>query len=103
MLSRGLELLAEGVRQDSVLKATHQLVGLLGQAKGQDLNNQVSISANFAHATQTYSVWKNAGQMSEEALVDSQDTLGADSLEQAIKDTLVQVTSLVVHASHNGI
>jgi hypothetical protein len=41
--------------------------------------------------------------MSEEALVDSQDTLGADSLEQAIKDTLVQVTSLVVHASHNGI
>jgi hypothetical protein len=48
-------------------------------------------------------VWENTGQVSEKALVDSQDTLGADSLEQAIKDTLVQVTSLVVHASHDGI
>lgn len=41
--------------------------------------------------------------MSEEALVDSQEALGADSLEQTIEDTLVQVTGLVVHASHNSI
>lgn len=55
------------------------------------------------HVTQTYGVWEDTGQVGEEALVDSQDTLGADSLEQAIKDTLVQVAGLVVHASHDGI
>jgi hypothetical protein len=55
------------------------------------------------HVTQTYSVWENTGQVSEEALVDCQDTFSADSLEQAIEDTLVQVASLVIHAGHDGI
>ena len=52
---------------------------------------------------QTYSVGKDTGQMSKEALVNSQDALGADSLEQAIEDTLVKVTSLVIHTSHDSI
>jgi hypothetical protein len=64
---------------------------------------ELAYEMTCTRVTQTYSVWENTGQVSEEALVDSQDTLGADSLEQAIKDTLVQVTSLVVHASHDGI
>lgn len=34
-----LDLLAKGIRQDAVLNATHQLVGLLGQAEGQDLRS----------------------------------------------------------------
>lgn len=101
-----LDLLAEGIRQDTVLNAAHQLVGLLGQAKGQDLGIIGLVRAQIlpnAQVMQTYSVGKDTGQMSEEALVDSQNTLGADSLEQAIEDTLVKVTSLIVHASHNGI
>lgn len=57
----------------------------------------------YTQVDQTHSVWENTGQVSEEALVDSQDALGADSLEQTVEDTLVQVTSLIVHASHDGI
>lgn len=49
----------------------------------------------------TYSVGKDAGEMGEEALVNGKGTLGADSLEQAIKDTTVQVACLVVHTSHD--
>lgn len=41
--------------------------------------------------------------MSEEALVDSKDTLGADRLEQAVENTTIQVTSLVVHTSHDSV
>lgn len=46
---------------------------------------------------------EDTGKVSEEALVDCQDALGTNSLEQAIKDALVQVTTLVIHASHDGI
>ena len=49
----------------------------------------------------TYGVGKNAGKMSEEALIDSKGTLGADSLEQAIQYTTIQVACLVVHTSHD--
>ena len=51
----------------------------------------------------TYGVGKDAGKMGEEALVNGKGTLGADSLEQAIKHTTVQVTCLVVHTSHDRV
>lgn len=46
---------------------------------------------------------QNASQVSEEALVDSKNTFRADGLQQAVKNTLVEVTSLVIHASHNRV
>lgn len=51
----------------------------------------------------TYSVGKDTGEMGEEALVNGKRTLSADSLEQAIKHTAVQVTGLVVHTSHDRV
>jgi hypothetical protein len=48
-------------------------------------------------------VWQDSGQVGKEALVNSQESFGADGLEQAVKYALVQVTSLVVHASHDGV
>lgn len=51
----------------------------------------------------TYSVGKDAGEMGEEALVNGKWTLGADSLEQAIKHTTVEVSCLVVHTSHDRV
>ena len=41
--------------------------------------------------------------MSKEALVDGEDTFGTDGLEQAVKDTLVEIAGLVVHAGHDGV
>jgi len=41
--------------------------------------------------------------VSKETLVDSQDTLCADGLIQAIEHALVKVTCLVVHASHDSV
>lgn len=41
--------------------------------------------------------------MGKETLVDGKNTFRADSLEQAVKDTLVEVTGLVVHASHDRV
>ena len=41
--------------------------------------------------------------MWQESLVDSQETLGLHCLRETIKDALVKVTVLVVHAGHDGI
>ena len=41
--------------------------------------------------------------MSEEALVDGKNALGANSFKQAIEHALVKVASLVVHTRHNGV
>lgn len=41
--------------------------------------------------------------MGQEPLVDSQDTLSFDSLRETIKDSLVKIAVLVVHARHDGI
>lgn len=46
---------------------------------------------------------QDTSQVSKEALVDGKNTLCADSLEQAVKDALVQITGLVVHASHDSV
>ena len=58
---------------------------------------------NQGSTSVTYGVGKDAGEMGEEALVNGKGTLGADSLEQAIKHTTIQVTCLVVHASHDRV
>lgn len=52
---------------------------------------------------ETHGVGQDSGQVSKEALVDSQESFSADGLEQAVKYALVQVTSLVVHASHDSV
>lgn len=44
---------------------------------------------------------ENTGQVGEETLVNGQDTLLADSLQEAVQDTAVEVTGLVVHAGHD--
>jgi hypothetical protein len=41
--------------------------------------------------------------MGKESLVNCQHTLCTDGLVQAVKYTLVQVTGLVVHASHDSV
>lgn len=46
---------------------------------------------------------QDSGQMREESLVHSQRALGLDSSEQAIEGARVQVSGLVVHATHDGI
>ena len=51
----------------------------------------------------TYSMRQDTSQMSKETLIDSQDTLCADRLIQAIEHALVKVTCLVVHASHDSV
>lgn len=52
---------------------------------------------------QTHGVRQDSSQMSEEALVDGQESFGANGLEQAIKYTLVEIASLIVHPSHDSI
>lgn len=42
-------------------------------------------------------------QMSEKALVDSQEALGLDCTEQTIECAVVEVASLVVHAAHDRV
>lgn len=51
----------------------------------------------------THGVGQDSSQVSEEALVDSEDTLCADSFQQAVKNALVEVAGLVVHAGHDSI
>jgi len=51
----------------------------------------------------THGVRQDSGKVGKEALVDGQESFGADRLEQAVKYALVQVASLVIHASHNSI
>lgn len=46
---------------------------------------------------------QDSGQVGEEALVNGQETFSSNGLEQAVKHALVEVTSLVVHASHDSI
>ncbi len=41
--------------------------------------------------------------MREEALVNGEESLSADGLAQAVEDTLIQVTVLVIQAGHDGI
>lgn len=53
--------------------------------------------------SQTHSVRQDTGQVSKEALVDGKNTFCADGLEQAIKDALIQITSLIVHTSHDSV
>lgn len=40
--SRPLDFVTQRIRQDAVLNATHQLVGLFSQTEGQDLNFQLA-------------------------------------------------------------
>lgn len=46
---------------------------------------------------------EDTSQVGKEALVDGKNTFRADGLEQAVKDTLVQVTGLIVHAGHDSV
>lgn len=78
-------LLQHRRRQNTPLHTPHQLVGLLSQTQGQD------------------SVRQNPGQMRQETLVDSEQSLGAHRLGQAVKDALVQIAVLVVQTRHDGV
>lgn len=41
--------------------------------------------------------------MRHEALVDSEEALGADGLGEAVEDTLIEIAVLVVHAGHDRV
>jgi hypothetical protein len=73
------------LRQNPTLESPHELIRLLSKSKSQD------------------GVWQDSGQMREESLVDGEDALGSNRLAEAVDDTLVEVTILVVQTRHDGV
>ena len=84
-----LNLFTKRVGQDPILDTTHQLVCLLGQAEGQDLEIALAYLYQSFWVNNTYCVGQNTGQVRKEALVDGKHSLLANGLEQAVEHTLV--------------
>ena len=96
--------LRNSTRQYSILKLPHQLVRLLRQTQGQYLALSVS---RFTHLSSpmvpSYCVRQYPCQMCEITFVYREQALRLDRLIQAIENTRVQITGLVVHPRHYGI